>query len=180
MTIVAVARCADCGRPVSKGASRCRSCSMAARNAARSDRCSRGHPFSTDKNGRRYCRVCTRDRRRNSEILPALIPRDRLVPLIERRWTSRGRTLGDLAKRARISTRAVEDLMRGDRANWKFTTADKLICALDVFLWYAPPPDGLGDLYGVDLDGLPTYDPGNEIAPATRERPGARQQGGTP
>jgi hypothetical protein len=31
-------------------------------------------------------------------VLSAYIPRERLVPLIERRWTSRGRSLVDLAR----------------------------------------------------------------------------------
>lgn len=147
MTVAAAYRCARCGCPISKNAHRCHSCFMAARTAARSDTCSRDHPYSTDIKGRRYCRTCARDRRRNSETLPTAIPRDRLAPIIERLWTSRGRTLGELAKRARVSTRAVEDLMRGDRASWNFTTADKVICALDVGLWFAEPPEGLADLY---------------------------------
>ena len=142
-----------------------------------SARYSRGHSHSTDGKGRRYCRVCNRERRRNSMILPASIPRERLVPLIERRWTRHDRTLRELAERTGISIRAIEDLMRGDRARWTFNNADKLVAALDVRLWFVPPPEGLGDLYGgVDVADLGTYDRTNGNAPAAHERSGARHQ----
>ncbi len=83
--------------------------------------------------------------------LPSLIPAVRFRSIIERRWIRRGRTRSELALRSGVSSRTIEALMRGDRQSVRFSVADKLVCAIDVWLWRTSSErGGLADLYGVD------------------------------
>ena len=82
--------------------------------------------------------------------LPHYVPTDRLRPIIERSWTRQGRTLDGLAERSGVTSRTLRAIMNAERPSVRFTVADKVVTAIDVYLWLASPPHGLGDLYELD------------------------------
>lgn len=109
------------------------------------------------------------------------VPADRLRAIIQHRWVDRGRDLRELARRSRVSERSLGSLMRGEREHVLFSTADRIIVVIDVWLWRtAPQAGGLADVYGVDQSAPESYDSRYVIAPAARKRSGARRQGGNP
>ncbi len=79
--------------------------------------------------------------------VPGKVPADRLRAIIERCWTRRGRTIEELAKRSGVTSRTVGAIMNGERPSVRFGSADRVITALDPWLWQTSPPLGLADLY---------------------------------
>ena len=111
--------------------------------------------------------------------LPAYVPSERIVPIIEA-WLAKdeARNLRVLAQAAHVGVDALRKLMRGETALVRFSTADRLVTYIDVWAWYRPPEDGgLADLYGAGRAPASAVRSGDyEKAGAAQQRPPARHQ----
>jgi hypothetical protein len=113
----------------------------------------------------------------NSDRLPSFLPAERFSALL-RDYKARGGTLAALAGRSGITDRALRQIRDGAVEVVRFGTADRIVTALDPWLWHRPPPDGLGDLYGSPLVSPSPWPPmvldsylDNGRAPQQRPRP---------
>jgi hypothetical protein len=146
-----------------------------------------------ERNGRRHCRTCDRDyKRRKAERTRAGLvrPRDHMVPveplaqLIEEYqlrnplftktgWAQDRESNGSylLAERAHIGPRIVWKLLRREFKQVEFSTADKLVCAMNAVQewhvgrlapYYLPLPSETTDLSPCDS----TLNPHSSVPPS--------------
>lgn len=104
------------------------------------------------------------------------IPTARLQPVIQR-WLASGRTLRDLAVRSQLSERSMGAISRAERKLVTFGVADKIITAVNPFLWHTPEADGgLADIYRSPL----AYEDLSRGIPSTARRPDTRSDNKSP
>lgn len=79
---------------------------------------------------------------------PAYVPADRLRPLVLA-WLGKHGSLKSLARLSGIPERTLWALLHGERATVRFSTADRILIAIDaVEEWHLPPEQGgLADLF---------------------------------
>jgi len=122
----------------------------------------------------------------NADRLPDFLPAERFSALL-RDYEARGGTLTEVAARSGITDRALRQIRNGRVGVVRFSTADRIVIALDPWLWHRPPPEGLGDLYGSPLvpststSLAPTGDfrddPGSDREPRRRSNVPGRDTG---